>query len=185
MDARNLLRGSLSLQSLVLGGAATAVAAIMEPDPLAFRPADTAAQAARAFERYDLVSVPVVNDRGKLIGRLTVDAVVDFIRVTADKDALAMAGFSGAEDLFASVWHSARNRSPWLFVNLITAFVATRFIGVFEIDDSGVRVARDADADCREHRRQHRQPDGRPGDPRRLRSSSSPPTAAAICCGKN
>jgi len=76
--------------------------------------------------------MPVVNDRGKLIGRLTVDAVVDFIRVTADKDALAMAGLSGAEDLFASVWESARNRSPWLLVNLITAFVATRFIGLFE-----------------------------------------------------
>jgi magnesium transporter len=88
--------------------------------------------AARAFERYDLVSLPVVNDRGKLIGRLTVDAVVDFIRVTADKEALAMAGLTGAEDLFAPVWHSARNRSPWLFVNLMTAFAATRFIGFFE-----------------------------------------------------
>ena len=104
----------------------------MEADPLAFHPDDTAAQAARAFERYDLVSVPVVNERGKLIGRLTVDAVVDFIRVTADQDALAMAGLRGSEDLFAPVWHSARNRSPWLFVNLITAFVATRFIGLFE-----------------------------------------------------
>ena len=70
----------------------------MERDPLAFRPTDMAANAARAFERYDLVSLPVVNDRGKLVGRLTVDAVVDFIRVTADKDALAMAGLRGAED---------------------------------------------------------------------------------------
>jgi magnesium transporter len=110
----------------------SAVDAIMERDPLAFRPTDLAANAARAFERYDLVSLPVVNDRGKLIGRLTVDAVVDFIRVTADKEALAMAGLTGAEDLFAPVWHSARNRSPWLFVNLMTAFAATRFIGFFE-----------------------------------------------------
>ena len=132
VDVRNLLRGAVSLQALVLARPDTPVAAIMDPDPLAFRPTDTAAQAARAFERYDLVSVPVVNERGKLIGRLTVDAVVDFIRVTADKDALAMAGLRGAEDLFASVWQSARNRSPWLFVNLITAFVATRFIGLFE-----------------------------------------------------
>ena len=81
--------------------------------------------------------MPVVNDRGKLIGRVTVDAVVDFIRVTADKDALAMAGLSGAEDMFSSVWDSARNRSPWLLVNLITAFVATRFIGVFETTIQG------------------------------------------------
>lgn len=57
---------------------------------------------------------------------------MDFVRVSADHDALAMAGLRGGEDLFASVWQSARNRWPWLFVNLVTAFVATRFIGLFE-----------------------------------------------------
>jgi magnesium transporter len=132
VDGRNLLRGALSLQSLVVAHVEMTVDAIMEGEPLSFRPTDLAANAARAFERYDLVSLPVVNDRGKLVGRLTVDAVVDFIRVTADKDALAMAGLRGAEDMFASVWQSARNRSPWLFVNLMTAFAATRFIGFFE-----------------------------------------------------
>ena len=132
VDARNLLRGAVSLQALVLRKPDTPIEAAMEPDPLVFRPEDTAGKAAHAFERYDLVSVPVINDRGRLIGRLTVDAVVDFIRVTADKDALAMAGLQGAEDMFASAWQSARNRSPWLFVNLVTAFVATRFIGLFE-----------------------------------------------------
>lgn len=132
VDGRNLLRGAVSLQSLVITNPEVSVDAVMERDPLAFGPTDLAANAARAFERYDLVSLPVVNDRGKLVGRLTVDAVVDFIRVTADAEALAMAGLRGAEDMFASVWHSARNRSPWLFVNLLTAFVATRFIGFFE-----------------------------------------------------
>ncbi len=132
VDGRNLLRGALSLQSLVVAQSTMPVAEVMEREPLSFRPTDNAAQAARAFERYDLVSLPVVNDRGKLVGRLTVDDVVDFIRVSADKDALAMAGLRGAEDLFASIWDSARNRSPWLFVNLITAFAATRFIGLFE-----------------------------------------------------
>jgi magnesium transporter len=132
VDARNLLRGAVSLKTLVLGRPETPVASVMEEEPLAFRPSDTAAQSARAFERYDFLSVPVVNERGKLVGRLTVDAVVDYIRVTAEQDALAMAGLRGGEDLFAPVWHSARNRSPWLFVNLITAFVATRFIGLFE-----------------------------------------------------
>ncbi len=132
VDGRNLLRGALSLQSLVVAPSDAAVADIMEREPLAFGPGDPASQAARAFERYDLVSLPVVNDRGKLVGRLTVDAVVDFIRVSADKDTLAMAGLRGGEDLFASIWDSARNRSPWLFVNLITAFAATRFIGLFE-----------------------------------------------------
>ena len=132
VDGRNLLRGALSLQSLVVAPPTTQVGDVMERDPLAFQPTETAAHAARAFERYDLVSLPVVNDRGKLVGRLTVDAVVDFIRVSADKDALAMAGLRGGEDIFASIWDSARNRSPWLFVNLVTAFAATRFIGLFE-----------------------------------------------------
>jgi magnesium transporter len=138
VDARNVLRGSVGLQRLVLGQSGTPIAAIMELDPLAFTPLDTAAQAARAFERYDLVSAPVVNDRRKLVGRLTVDAMVDFIRVTADRDALAMAGLRGGEDLFASVWQSARNRSFWLFLNLVTAFVATRFIGLFESTIQGL-----------------------------------------------
>jgi magnesium transporter len=138
VDARNLLRGALSLQSLVVANPASTVNAVMEDAPLAFQPTDMAAKAARAFERYDLVSLPVVNDRGKLVGRLTVDAVVDFIRVTADKDALAMAGLRGAEDTFAPVWQSARNRSLWLFVNLMTAFAATRFIGFFESTIQGL-----------------------------------------------
>jgi magnesium transporter len=64
---------------------------LMDPDPLAFRPDETADEAARAFERYNLVSAPVVNGRGKLVGRLTVDSLMDFIRVTADNDALAIA----------------------------------------------------------------------------------------------
>ena len=112
VDVRNVLRGAVSLQSLVVGLPETPVATIMETEPLAFLPDDTAAQAARAFERYDLVSVPVVNERGKLIGRLTVDAVVDFIRVTADQDALAMAGLRGSEDLFAPVWTRRATARP-------------------------------------------------------------------------
>ena len=132
VDARHILRGALSLQALILGQPGDPVAALMTPDPTAFRPEDNAAQAARAFDRYDLLSAPVVTERGKLAGRLTVDAVMDFVRVTADADALAMAGLRGGEDLFASVWQSAQNRWPWLFLNLVTAFVASRFIGLFE-----------------------------------------------------
>ena len=104
----------------------------MEHDPLAFRPTDLAPNAARAFERYDLLSLPVINDRGKLVGRLTVDAVVDFIRVTADKDALAMAGLAAREDLFSLGVALGAQSLAVAFVNLMTAFVATRFIGIFE-----------------------------------------------------
>ncbi len=132
VDARNILRGSVGLQALLFADPSATITTIMEPDPMSFSPADLAALAANAFERYDLVSAPVVNDRGKLVGRITVDAIVDFVRAQADSDALGMAGLRRAEDLFASVWASARNRSPWLLVNLVTAFLATRFIGLFE-----------------------------------------------------
>ena len=117
VDARHILRGALSLQALILGQPGDSISVLMSPDPVAFRPEDPAAQAARAFDRYDLLSAPVVTERGKLAGRLTVDAVMDFVRVTADADALAMAGLRGGEDLFASVWQSARNRWPWLFLS--------------------------------------------------------------------
>jgi len=78
------------------------------------------------------VSAPVVNERGKLIGRLTVDAVVDFIREESEEDALNRAGLRGDEDLFAPIWDSARNRWLWLSINLCTAFIASRAIGLFE-----------------------------------------------------
>ena len=131
VDARNVLRGSLSLQALLLENPASTVANVMDRDPLAFAADGTAAEAAKAFERYDLLSAPVINERGKLIGRLRVDSVMDYVRATANNEALAMAGLPSSEDLFASVWASTRNRSPWLLVNLVTAFVATRVIGLF------------------------------------------------------
>ena len=132
VDRRNVLRGALGLQALLLAAPDTPVADIMDADVVSFGAEQPAHTAAKAFERYNLVSAPVVTDRGKLIGRLTIDAVVDFIQHEADRDALAMAGLRGSEDLFASVWDSARNRLPWLFVNLVTAFLATRVIGFFE-----------------------------------------------------
>jgi magnesium transporter len=100
-------------------------------DIVRFQPRDDVAEAARMFERYDLVSAPVVDDRGKLIGRLTVDGVIDFVRYTSGLRELQNAGLNRDEDLFASPWESARNRWPWLGVNLVTAFVASRVIGRF------------------------------------------------------
>ena len=69
---------------------------------------------------------------GRLVGRLTVDEVVDVIREEGEDEVLAQAGLREEEDLFASVWNSARNRWLWLAVNLVTAFFASRVIGAFE-----------------------------------------------------
>jgi magnesium transporter len=132
VDARHVLRGDIPLQSLIVADMESSVGLVMHGEPLSFSPHDNAAEAAKSFERYDLVSAPVVDERGKLIGRLTVEAVMDVIRDESELRALKHAGLSGDEDLFAAPWSSARNRWPWLAVNLVTAFLASRVIGQFE-----------------------------------------------------
>jgi magnesium transporter len=78
------------------------------------------------------VTAPVVDADNKLVGRLTVDTVMDYIREEAESDMLSMAGLREEEDLFSSVWKSVQNRWTWLAVNLVTAIVASRVIGLFE-----------------------------------------------------
>jgi len=132
VDARNVLRGSIPLQTLLLADPSAPVVAAVETDTVTFGVLEPVQQAASAFERYDLVSAAVLDDRGKLVGRLTVDAVMDFVRAQADLRALKQAGLSRDEDLFARPVDSALNRWPWLGINLVTAFLASRVIGQFE-----------------------------------------------------
>ncbi|WP_336366295.1 magnesium transporter [Marinobacter sp. C2H3] len=87
---------------------------------------------ATLFERYDLISAPVVNDQGRLLGRITIDDVVDVIREDADHSLMSMAGLDEDEDTFAPVLKTARRRAVWLGINLITAFIASAVIGLFE-----------------------------------------------------
>src|SRR3954466_14995073 len=108
------------------------VAGVIVPESVKLHPEDSAEDAANAFERYDLISAPVVDANDKLVGRLTVDAVVDYIRLRSTESQLAEAGLRHEEDVFASVLDSFKNRWAWLAVNLVTAFIASRVIGVFE-----------------------------------------------------
>lgn len=132
VDARNVLRGVLPLRELLLSPAERPIVDAMQAAVTALAPGTPAALAAQDFERYDLVSAPVCDERGKLVGRLTVEAVMDFVRRRAERQALGRAGLAGEEDLFASARASARNRWLWLAVNLVTAFAASRVIGFFE-----------------------------------------------------
>jgi magnesium transporter len=132
VDSRNVLRGAIPLERLLIRDPSLQAAALMRTDLVVFRPDQDADEALKAFDRYALVSAPVVDDRRKLIGRLTVDEVMDYGRREAEKRALERAGLRGEEDLFASTWESAKNRWPWLFINLVTAFIASRVIGFFE-----------------------------------------------------
>ena len=132
VDREEILRGALPLDQLLINEPETSVADVMKRDLMTLAPIDDVGEAAQAFERYDLVSAPVVDAGGHLVGRLTVDEVVDVIREEGEQEALAAAGLREEEDLFASVWNAARNRWLWLAVNLGTAFFASRVIGAFE-----------------------------------------------------
>jgi magnesium transporter len=132
VDRHDVLRGVLPLKRLVVNDLELGVADVMADDPVVFHPEDLADDASKAFERYDLVTAPVVDADNKLVGRLTVDTVMDYIREEAESDMLSMAGLREEEDLFSSVWKSVQNRWTWLAVNLVTAIVASRVIGLFE-----------------------------------------------------
>ena len=132
VDRNDAIIGVLPLKRLLTTDPEASVAAIMVEDFVKFHPEDEADEASQAFKRYDLVTAPVVDAQGRLMGRVTVDAIVDFIRESADADMLSMAGLQEEEDLFSSVWHAAKNRWMWLAVNLCTAFIASRVIGTFE-----------------------------------------------------
>jgi magnesium transporter len=132
IDRERLLKGTLPLARLIVSDLHLEVRGVMVPESFKLDPQDRAEDAASAFERYDLVSAPVVDAEGKLIGRLTVDAVVDYIRQRSADTQLAEAGLQQEEDVFAPVLDSFKNRWAWLAVNLVTAFAASRVIGAFE-----------------------------------------------------
>lgn len=132
VDRAGAFKGLLAISRLLVTDPDATVADVMQPAATRLRPQQKAEEAANAFERYDLVSAPVVDDAGKLVGRVTVNAVVDYIREETDSDMLSAGGLSEDEDLFAPVWKSVRNRWTWLAVNLVTAFIASRVIGLFE-----------------------------------------------------
>jgi len=132
VDQDNRVKGILPLQRLLTHSPFKQVAEVMVTDFVMFQVDQDIAEASRAFERYDLISAPVVDSSGELQGRLCVDSILDFIRDKSDEDILIHAGVGEEEDLFSSVWKSARNRWSWLVINMITAFASTRIIGLFE-----------------------------------------------------
>jgi magnesium transporter len=132
VDRDERLQGVLPLERLIVSDPDALVGDVMQAPAVRLLQHEPVATAAGAFERYGLVSAPVVDEDGKLVGRVTVDEVLDFVRGRSEEEMLAAAGLRGEEDVFASVWKSFRNRWAWLAVNLVTAFVASRVIGVFE-----------------------------------------------------
>jgi magnesium transporter len=121
----------LPISELIVSAPEMLVSEVMTTDYLTFHPEDEADEASQAVERYDLVSAPVVDASNRIVGRITITDIVDYIREDAEHEMLGKVGLRD-EDLFSSVWKSARNRWLWLAVNLCTAFFASRVIGLFE-----------------------------------------------------
>ena len=124
--------GMLPVTSLLVSNPTATVREVMDTDvePIPVTLSDT--KVAILFERYDLISAPVVAENGKLLGRITIDDVVDVIREDADHSLMRMAGLDDDEDTFAPVWRTSRRRAVWLGINLMTAFIASGVIGLFE-----------------------------------------------------
>jgi magnesium transporter len=132
LDREEHLAGALPLNKLLVSDPDIAIAGLYDRDVVSFAPGDDADEAAQAFDRYDLVCAPVIDSQGRVIGRVTVDTVLEYVRERQQAQVLGKVGLREEEDLFASVWASAKNRGPWLALNLCTAFVASRVIGAFE-----------------------------------------------------
>lgn len=132
VDRADKLQGVLPVAKLLVSEPEIDVKEVMQRDFLTLNPLDADADAAGAFERYDLVSAPVVDDHSRLIGRVTIADVVDVIQEDSQEQELSRAGLQ-EEDMFAPVFDAVKNRAPWLMVNLMTAsvasFVASRFEG--------------------------------------------------------
>ncbi len=124
--------GVLRVSDLLTRDPAGQVEDLLDARALAISADTPAREVATMFEDRDLISAPVLDGRGRLIGRITIDDVVDVIRDEAERSILSRAGLSDEEDLFAPVWLSTRRRALWLGINLLTALLAAYVIGLFE-----------------------------------------------------
>jgi magnesium transporter len=124
--------GTLSLGKLLTSHLMTTVREIMDTSTKAIPAALPASEVAQRFERHDLISAPVIDERGKLLGRITIDDVVDVIIEDVEHSLFSLVGLSDEEETFTSVRRSAPRRAVWLGINLFTAIVASMVINIFE-----------------------------------------------------
>jgi magnesium transporter len=131
-DRINMYHGFVSLKDVLVSEPSTYVFQIMKKDDDPIDPDLGEHEVSRRFENADLVSAAVVDKQGFLLGRITVDDVVDVIREEVDESVLNMAGLKKDDDIFAPVIQSTKRRTLWLGANFLTALLAAAAIGIFE-----------------------------------------------------
>ena len=132
VDRDDHVVGVLSVAKLLTSDVGQRVSQVMERELVKFPALTPDKEVAAAFERYNLISAPVVDENNHLLGRITVDDVVDVIREQADRQVMAPAGLSEDDDIFAPVVRTSRKRAIWLGINLVTAFIAAAVVALFE-----------------------------------------------------
>jgi magnesium transporter len=132
VNRQDILIGTVSLSSLLTSNPEVSVAEIMDDEPEAITADTPDDEVASMFERYNWLSAPVVDQEHKLVGRITIDDVVDIIREDAEHSMMSMAGLDDDEDTFAPIGQSTKRRSVWLGVNLVTALLAAAVSDLFE-----------------------------------------------------
>jgi magnesium transporter len=131
-DSAGLLQGTVALDRLLRTKRPVSIVSLIDEEMHAVRVTDEQEDVARLFERYDLVATPVVDERGRLVGVITFDDIVDVIEQEAEEDIRALGGVGREEELSDPVWFVARGRFNWLLVNLATAFLASSVLRLFE-----------------------------------------------------
>ena len=133
LDESDRLVGVLPLKRLLLNTPEKRARDIMVGESIRqFSPADSVESAADAFERYDLISAPVVDGQNKIIGRVTIDEILNHVQSERERGLLSAAGLAEDEDLFAPLARRMRNRWIWIGINLLAAFFVSRVVGAFE-----------------------------------------------------
>ena len=132
VDADRRLEGTVALDRLLRTKRPVPIAELIDEELRPVQVADDQEEVARLFERYDLVSAPVVDENQRLVGVITFDDIVDVIEEEAEEDIKALGGVGREEELSDSVWTTARGRFTWLFANLLTALLASWVISQFE-----------------------------------------------------
>ena len=132
VDRHDHFIGAVSLSALVTAKPETSISHLIDAEIEAVTADMKDRDVAQLFERYDWLSVPVIDENGHLLGRITVDDVIDIIREDAEHSLMSMAGLDDEADTFAPVFKSTQQRSIWLGINLITALMAVAVTSLFE-----------------------------------------------------
>jgi len=132
IDNDGRLVGLVPIRRLLLVSSGTKIESIVDRDVISIKVDMDQEEVANIFKKYDLVSVPVVDNNGRLIGRITVDDILDVIEEEATKDMYLMSGLDKDESIYDRVFGAVRRRVPWLLINLFTARLSASVVNMFQ-----------------------------------------------------